>query len=688
MHSNLKIGKLLALLLVTALTAAAQAGPVVLKSPNGALEISIATLRGQSVQPEGGQLAYRVTFRGQPVLEWSNLGFIMEGSPSLGPAVRVDSSQASSQDETWNAVAGKANPIRNRYNAVTVQTVETAAAAGRRLVIEARAYDDGVAFRYVVPDQPSVKELRILNESTQFRFAKEANTLALISRGFQTSNEDDYHELTIGGLHPEYLVNLPLLLELPGVAWVGLTEADLEDYPNLYVTASSAARTLSARLALRVEDVNTDTNIAPSFDPKADASKLSVIAQTPVRSAWRVLMIADQPGRLVESNMVVNLNPPPAIGDTSWIKPGKTPWDWWNGSQAKGVANPGKNNETMKYYIDFSARNKFEFMLIDAGWAAGLPATPGQAAPSRRRTDLTKSIAAIDMPMLVEYAKSKNVRLWLWAHFRDMNDQMDDAFSQYEKWGIAGVKIDFMDRSDQWMVNWYRTAAKKAAEHHIMLDFHGAFKPDGMRRTYPNVLTREGVMGAEYNKWSARVTPRHNVTLAFTRMLAGPMDYTPGGFDNVTRENFVARNRAPMVMGTRAHQTALFVVFESELQMVSDSPDAYDGQKETEFLKAVPSSWDETRVLNGVPPKYITIARRRGAEWFLGSITDDARELDVPLSFLGSGAYDAEIYADGPDAAAQPKDSVVEKRRVNAQTVLKLKLAPGGGSAIRLVPVR
>jgi alpha-glucosidase len=210
-----------------------------------------------------------------------------------------------------------------------------------------------------------------------------------------------------------------------------------------------------------------------------------------------------------------------------------------------------------------------------------------------------------------------------------------------------------------------------------------------MRRTFPNVLTREGVMGAEYNKWSARITPRHNVTLAFTRMLAGPMDYTPGGFDNVTRESFVPRNKAPMVMGTRAHATALFVVFESGLQMVADSPDAYDGQKELEFLKAVPASWDETRVLNGVPPKYITIARRRGNEWFVGSITDwDARELDVPLSFLGSGAYDAEIYADGPNAAAQPKDSVVEKRRVDARTVLKLNLAPGGGSAIRLVPVQ
>ena len=686
MLSDLKLVKLSALIVLAVLTAAAQTGPVVLKSPNGAVEISIATVRGQTVQAGGGQLAYKVTFRGQPVIGWSNLGLTIEGAPALGPALRVGSSQPSSQDDTWTSAAGKANPIRNHYNAVTVQTVETAA-TGRRLSIEARAYDDGVAFRYIVPEQPSVKELRVLNESTQFHFAKDANTVALISRGFQTSNEDDYHELTISALHPEYLINLPLLVEVPGIAWVGLTEADIEDYSSLFVATSNGV--LTARLATRVEDVNTSTDAAPSFDPKADASKVSVIAQTPVKSSWRVLMIADQPGRLVESNMVANLNPPNAIGDTSWIRPGKTPWDWWNGSQAKGVARPGKNNETMKYYIDFAARNKFEYMLIDAGWAAGFPPAPGEPTQSRRRTDLTKSIAAIDMPMLVEYAKSKNVRLWLWAHFRDMYDQMDDAFGQYEKWGIAGVKIDFMDRTDQWMVNWYRTAAKKAADHHLMLDFHGAFKPDGMQRTYPNVLTREGVMGAEYNKWSARITPKHDVTLAFTRMLAGPMDYTPGGFDNVPRENFVARNRAPMVMGTRAHHTALYVVFESELQMVSDSPDAYDGQKETELLKAVPASWDETRVLNGVPPKYITIARRRGNEWFVGSITDwDARELDVPLSFLGRGNYDAEIYADGPNAAAQPKDSVLEKRRVNAQTVLKVKLAPGGGSAMRIVPAR
>jgi len=692
LFNGLRIINILALILWAMLTTGAQTGLVLLKSPNGELEITIATLQGSSLQAKGGRLAYCVSFHGRPLLEWSNLGLAVEGAPVLGTAVRIESSQSFCYDEIWTSVQGKANPIRDHYNAVTVQTVETTA-TGRRLVVEARAYDDGVAFRYIVPEQPSFKEVRILNECTQFCFSKDANTFSLISRGFQTSNEDDYHELTISGLHPEYLVNLPLLLEVPGIAWVGLTEADIEDYSNMYLT-SSGNRTLTARLAPRVEDINTSADVAPSFDPKIDASKISVISQTPVKSAWRVLMIADQPGRLVESNMVVNLNPPNAIGDISWIKPGKTSWDWWNGSQQPDVKNPGenngKNNETVKYCVDFCAQNKFEYMLIDGGWSVSFPAPAGQIGYSwRGRMDLTKSVPAIDIPMLVGYAKSKHIGIWLWVHFRDMNDQMDVAIAQFEKWGIAGVKIDFLDRSDQWMVNWYRTVAKKAAEHHLMLDFHGSFKPDGMGRTFPNVLTREGVMGAEYNRWSARITPKHNVTLAFTRMLAGPMDYTPGGFDNVTPENFVPRSASLMVKGTRAHQTALFVVFESELQIVSDSPAAYKGEKETAFLQAVPASWDETRVLNGVPPEYITIARRSGNDWFIGSITNwDARELDVPLRFLGSGTYNAEIYADGPNAAAQPKDSVVKNRRVNAQTVLKLKLAPGGGSAIRLVPVR
>jgi alpha-glucosidase len=676
-----------ALVLMVSASVYAQATPVVVSSPNGQIQMTINAVprapgRGGAAQaatppPQGGQLSYQISFAGKPLLNWSQLGLLLEGQPALGARVRIVGSKTSSADETYKVVAGKSNPIRNRYNAVTVET-EDLDAPNRKLTVEARLFDDGAAFRYFVPEQPNLKELRILNESTQFNFTKDAQTWSLISRGFSTSNEDDYHELTIRGLHPEYLVNLPVLLQSPGIAWVGITEAYIDDWASLYVTSVTDQNILAARLASRVEGQESDANTAPSFDPKVAAAVVSVIRQAPAYSPWRVLMIADTPGRLVESNMVFNLNPPSAIADTSWIKPGKTAWNWWNGSLAKGVAQPGMNNETMKYYIDFSARNKFEYMLIDAGWAGR-----GTAG-----TDLTKSQANIDIPMLVEYAKSKNVRIWLWSHYRDMNRQMDEAMAQFEKWGIAGTKIDFMDRSDQWMVNWYRTVAKKAADRHLLIDFHGAFKPDGIERTYPNVLTREGVMGAEYNRWSARETPKHNVTLAFTRMLAGPMDYTPGGFNNVTREEFVPRGRGPMVMGTRAHATALFVVIESYLQMVADSPDAYDGQKELDFIKAVPATWDETRVLNGVPPEYITVARRSGKNWFVGSIASwNPRDIDLPLTFLGTGTYEAEIYSDGPKASTEPKDSVLAKQRVTAKTVLKLKLASGGGTAIRLSPV-
>ncbi len=650
-------------------SAPAQTGPVVLKSPSGEVEIAFATLSGGAPADAGGQLAYRMSFRGKPVVDWSGLGLDIQGSAVLGAQVRIAGADRSEGDQTWTQPQGKASRIRDHFNAVVVRAAETG--FGRRqLEVEARAYDDGAAFRYRLPRQPSMREVRIAGEATQFRMAKDGATFPLILRGYRTSYEDDYHELPLGGLHNEYLVALPLLMEVPGAAWVAITEANLDNYAGLYLATGRDARTLEARLA-----------------PRLDEPGLAVSTEAPMNSPWRVLMIGAEAGRLVESNIVLNLNPPSAIADTSWIKPGKTAWDWWSGSVAKDVSfKPGMNTETMKHYIDFSARNGFEYMLIDAGWARR---RSGQRGPNDSNTDLTQTNPNIDMPALLEYAKSKNVRLWLWAHWTDIDRQIDDAFPLFEKWGIAGVKIDFMDRDDQWMVNWYRRVVKKAAEHHLMLDYHGAFKPDGLRRTYPNLMTREGVMGLEYAKWSARITPKHNVTLAFTRMLAGPMDYTPGGFNNVTREEFEPRRQFPMTMGTRAHQLALFAVFESALQMVADYPGAYDGQKELDFLKAVPAGWDETRVINGQPVKYITVARRRGAEWYVGSITDwEPREIDLPLSFLGGGSFIADIYSDAPDAAAQPKNTVREQRQVNAKTVLKLKLAPGGGCAIRLTPAR
>ena len=473
--------------------------------------------------------------------------------------------------------------------------------------------------------------------------------------------------MPLSGWHPEWLVGLPLLAELPGTAWIAITEADIDNYAGMYLQHNAKdAKVLTARLAPSLEDAG-----------------LAVRAPAPMRSPWRVIMIGDQPGRLVESNIVINLNPPSEIADTSWIKPGKTAWDWWSGTYDSGVNfTPGMNTATMNHYIDFAAGARLEYMLIDAGWALR------GSGPNSSGADITRTSPEIDMPAILAHAREKGVRVWLWAHWTDIHRQIDQAFPLYEKWGIAGVKIDFMNRDDQWMVNFYRDTLKKAAAHHLMIDFHGAYKPDGIRRTWPNLVTREGVMGLEYSKWSARITPDHNVVLPFTRMLAGPMDYTPGGFDNATRAEFVPRSRQPMAMGTRAHETALYVVFESGLQMLSDYPEAYAGQKELDFLSAVPAAWDETHVVTGRPGEYISVARRRGREWFLGSITGwRPSELDVPLEFLGHGEYVAEIYSDAPDAAENPQHTVKEERRVNAATVLHVKMAPGGGQAVRLLPV-
>ncbi len=316
-------------------------------------------------------------------------------------------------------------------------------------------------------------------------------------------------------------------------------------------------------------------------------------------------------------------------------------------------------------------------MLVDAGWAAN------GTGPNWSRADLTRTVAAIDMPAILQHAKTKNVRIWLWAHWSDVQRQMDEAFPLFEKWGVAGVKIDFMNRDDQWMVDFYHRVVKLAAEHHLMIDFHGAYKPDGIHRTWPNLITREGVMGAEYNKWSGRVTPEHNVTLPFTRMLAGPLDYTPGGFNNVTPAEFQPRNLQPMVMTTRAHQLALYVILETGLQMLADYPEIYKGHKELDFLRAVPVVWDETHVIGGRPAEYLTMARRNGREWYVGSITGShGKELDIPLEFLGKGEYLAEIYSDG----AGPKQTTKEEKAVNASTVLHVKMAPAGGQAIRIRP--
>ena len=610
-------------------------------------------------------LQYSVDFGGKKLIDASGLGLKLQGVQAIGPEMHKIAVHTGQHDETYTIPVGKTSSVRDHYNSAIIDLADD---VGRKMSIEVRAYDDGVAFRYLLPEQADAKTVRIERELTEFNYPKDATLYPLILDGFQSSYEDEYQQRQVNGIHRDWVIALPLLAEVPGAGWVAVTEADIENYAGMYLKKGEA------RFGLRAE-----------LSPRIDQKNVAVDTAAPVTTPWRVLMIGAEPGRLVESNIVLNLNPPSQIADTSWIKAGISAWDWWSGEAAPSVSfKTGMNTATMKHYIDFASASGFPYMLIDAGWALANRKSPTDYAAV---ADITKIDPQIDMPELLRYAKEKKVRIWLWSHWTSVDKYMEQAFPLFEQWGVAGVKIDFMDRDDQQMTAWYRHVAELAAQHHLMIDFHGAFKPDGLRRTWPNVVTREGVMGKEYLKWSGRTTPTHNTTLPFTRMLAGPLDYTPGAFGNATRAEFEARDKEPMAPNTRAHELALYVVLESPLMMVSDYPEHYAGQHDFEFIKQVPVTWDEVRVLNGRPMENITVARRSGKDWYIGSITNwDARVVKVPLSFLDEGKYTAEIYADAADAESNATHTEFTKQTVDRSTVMEVKMAPGGGNAIWIHP--
>jgi len=637
--------RLLAVLAFASL-ALAQSNPVSVLSPDKNLEISFSTA-------DSGQLVYSVSFEGKPLIARSKLGLALQGRPVLGEKVRITSTSTDGRDGTYHVIHGKSNPVRDHYNALRVELRETRTPP-RVFTIEARAYNDGVAFRYLVPEQAQAKLFRLSDELTEFRIAKDSPSWPLLLRGFGTSYEDDYVTEPVSGIDPKRLIALPFLVHVPGVAWVAITEAHLEGYAGMYLKTTGRGG-LKATLA-----------------PNPAEAGLKVLAQTPHASPWRVIMVGREVGRLIESNIIINLNPPCELKETSWIKPGKSVWDWWFGKvkMPEGFET-GMNTKTFKYLIDFAAEKGFDYVLVDDGWSD--------------RVEILTPKPDVDIREIIRYAKSKGIGVWLWLHWTGVDKYMNDAFPLFAKWGAVGLKIDFMDRDDQWMVDWYHRVVRTAAANHLMVDFHGAYKPTGMRRTLPNLMTREGVMGLEYTKWCARVNPAHNVMLPFTRLLAGPMDYTPGGFGNVTQAEFKPRFNDPLVMGTRAHQLAMFVVYRSPYTVACDNPAAYRAAPAFRFLQQVPVTWDETKVLNAQVGDYITIARRKGGDWYIGSMTNwTPRELSIPLRFLGAGEYTAEIYADAPDADRNPKHVSITRDRVTASTVLKVKLAPGGGNAIRI----
>lgn len=638
------------------------------KSPNGKLSLSFEVKSLNAHYPQGRRPYYSVSFDGRRILADSPLGLRFAGAPALDHNFTVSAPSMTSHDSSWRDRLNDNLVVRDHYNQLVVR-LEERGSLHRRMELIFRAYDAGIAFRYVLPRQPHLGKFTLTGEETGFYFAQDVSTFALNLGKFNTAYEAEFNRTPIDQITPSSVIGLPLLVRDPGGPWMAITEADLNDYAGMYVGgAEGIPHGLASKLA-----------------PLPDHPDEAVIASTPKSTPWRVIMVSANPEGLIDTteDLVLNLNPPSALKDTSWIEPGKTAWDWWSGDYDTGVSfKPGMNTPTIEHYIQFAADHHLTYMLIDAGWAARSTQNSGW-----ENADITHWNSNVDLPAILAFARKRRVKVLLWMHWKSVERQMNEAFPLFQKWGVAGVKVDFMNSDAQSMVNFYYNVARTAARYHLVVDFHGAFKPTGMRRTYPNQLTREGVLGMEYSKFSKRCTPYHDVILPFTRMLAGPMDYTPGCFNNATKAQFQVRNVNPMCQGTRAHQLAMYAVFFSPLQMLSDYPEIYDENPGMAFLDQVPTVWDETRAVNGDPGEYVTVARRSGNKWYLGSMTNwTPRDLEIPLSFLGAGTYQAEIFADGPDAATNAKDLRVTKKWAKASDHLTAHLAPGGGLAVIFTP--
>ena len=610
------------------------------------------------------QLHYSVFLDSMEFLKPSPISITVKDKGKLGSEpVLADAAQRSVDQEIRPVVREKSAVIRDNFNEITL-TFEN------NFSLIFRVYDDGIAYRFLTSFDGTID---ILDEEVLFNFTSDHHVYFATEESFFTHQERLYECLTLTQITRYKMSSPPALVDIRDGPKVAITEADLEDYAGLYLRGTGRTSLRGIFPAAALEERQTrdrDVRIV-----KRD----NRIARTTGRRSfpWRVLIIARKDADLLSNQMVYKLAKPLQLQDTDWIEPGKVAWDWWNANNIYGVDfESGINTQTYKYYIDFASANGIEYVILDEGWYV--------------LGDLFDINPDIDIEEIIRHGKEKNVGIILWVVWKTLDDQLHEALDRFEKWGIKGIKVDFMQRDDQWMVNYYHKIAKEAAKRHLIVDFHGAYKPTGLRRTYPNVLTREGVLGLEHNKWSKNVTPEHNLTIPFIRMLAGPMDYTPGAMINAQENNFQVVYTRPMSMGTRCHQLAMYVVYESPLQMLSDSPSHYLREKEClEFLSHVPSVWDETHILDARVADYILIARKSGEEWYLGAMTDGmARELEVDLKFLPDGEFEAVIYGDGPNARRYGSDYKREVRPLSRQDKWTIELAPGGGWAARIYPIK
>ena len=634
-----------------------------LKSPNGKLVVKVDE-----------NLFYTLAHGSDLLIDKSGIAIYMTDGTALGERPEPMKASFRSVDQTIDATLYKKAQIVDRFNEMTLKT--------KNFSVIFRAYDDGMAYRIV---SHLKKPYQVKAEVAQFNLPQDWNVWAAyvsqhtetLESQFYNSFENHYTYAPISKWNKERIAFLPLMVDGPNGKKIVITEADLMDYPGMYLYNHGHDKSLMGRFAPYPKEVKQGghNNLQMEVQSRED-----YIARYdgPQEFPWRIVAVSENDIQMADNDMVYRLaTPSDPEADWSWVKPGKVAWDWWNDWNIDGVDfQSGINNETYRHYIDFAGANGIEYVILDEGWSVN-----GEA-------DLFQVVPEIDLEMLVKYASERNVGLILWAGYWAFDRDMEKVCEHYSKMGIKGFKVDFMDRDDQYMVDFHRRAAETAAKYHMMLDFHGTYKPTGLHRTYPNVINYEGVHGLETMKWSGASVDQvtYDVTIPYIRMVAGPMDYTQGAMRNATRGNYHPVYNEPMSQGTRCRQLAEYVVFESPLNMLCDSPSNYMREQEClEYIAQIPTVWDETKGLCGEVGKYIAMARRSGDVWYVGGMTDwSERTLTLDLNFLPEGEYVMEMYVDGANAHRIARDYKKTLSDVPADGKVAVHMAPGGGFAMKI----
>jgi alpha-glucosidase len=636
-----------------AATTTAQSSSFDLRSPDNRIEMRIRTARG---------IRFDVLLKDRALLEDCAISLDIDHR-KLGTDAKVMNARESSRDQVLEPV------VRQKFAKIRENYKELRLEMDGQYALVFRAYNEGVAYRWET--SLPAKEVKVYSEEMNLTFP--GNFIAYYPQedSFFSHNERKYLPQHLNEILPEFHATLPAVVDTGEGPKIAIAESDIENYPGLWLrgTGGNGLSAIFPPYPLKETLVkDRDFHVTESADYIAVTSGTRTFP-------WRLMGIAEKDGDLLTNQLVWLLEKPSQLQDTSWIKPGKVAWDWWNANNVYGVDfKAGINTATYKYDIDFASKYGLQYIILDEGWY--------------KLGNVLDVVPEINIEELTAYAKSKNVGIILWVIAKTLDDQLEPALNQFAKWGIRGIKVDFMQRDDQKMIDFYHKVSRETAKRKMLVDFHGAQKPASMTRTWPNLISTEGVRGMEWSKWSADAEPEHNVTLPFTRMFLGPMDYTPGAMLNATKTTFAPIHSRPMALGTRCHQLAMYVVFESPLQMLADSPSNYLREPEAmEFLAPVPTEWDETKVLDARIADYVAVARRNGRDWYVGTMTDwTPRELDLDFSFLPDGNFSMTSYQDGVNADRSGSDYKMEKRQINRATKLKIKLAPGGGWAARIIP--